>query len=229
MAEPPEPRQRLLEAGLELFARQGIGATGIEQLLERADVAKMTLYKQFGSKEGLAEAVLENYGQRVRSALFEGIEKAPGPRAALLSLFESAGRLVAAPDWRGCLFARAALEFGPPEDPLHQIASAHQALLAERLTELARAAGVAQPAPLVQACCACSMACCCAPTCCAIPVWPASPGTAPPTCSMRPARASAEARPWRGDCGRPRPTNPLRRAGARAYTPRPTAGAPPVP
>jgi AcrR family transcriptional regulator len=150
MAEPPEPRQRLLEAGLELFARQGIGATGIEQLLERADVAKMTLYKQFGSKEGLAEAVLENYGQRVRSALFEGIEKAPGPRAALLSLFESAGRLVAAPDWRGCLFARAALEFGPPEDPLHQIASAHQALLAERLTELARAAGVAEPAPLVQ-------------------------------------------------------------------------------
>lgn len=150
MEAPPEPRQRLLEAGLELFARQGIGATGIEQILERAGVAKMTLYKHFGSKEGLAKAVLEDYGLRVRRALFEGIERARDPRAALLSLFESAGRLVAAPDWRGCLFARAALEFGPPEDPLHRIASAHQALLAERLTDLARSAGVAQPAPLVQ-------------------------------------------------------------------------------
>jgi AcrR family transcriptional regulator len=52
-------RQRLLEAALELFAQQGITETTTKQIAERAEVNEVTLFRQFGNKQGLLLAVLE--------------------------------------------------------------------------------------------------------------------------------------------------------------------------
>lgn len=149
--QSPDARQRLIDAALECFAAEGIGATGIETLLARADVAKMTLYKHFGSKEGLVRAALEAYGAEVRRGFFEAMERAESPRGAILAVFETAARLVTSPHWRGCLFARAALEYGPAEAPAHQVAVEHQHLLLERLEACLRAGGLGSPQQLSQA------------------------------------------------------------------------------
>jgi AcrR family transcriptional regulator len=43
------PRDRLLNAASELFYAEGITSVGIDRIIERAGVAKATLYSSFGS------------------------------------------------------------------------------------------------------------------------------------------------------------------------------------
>jgi len=67
-----ETRQRLLEAAWALFAEQGYESTTVEQITERADVAKGTLFNYFETKETLLAEVMtwrtELLGDRVLSA-----------------------------------------------------------------------------------------------------------------------------------------------------------------
>src|SRR6266540_7429799 len=57
-------RDRILEAAYELFSRQGIRAVGIDAIIERSGVARMTLYRHFASKDDLVLAFLERREQR---------------------------------------------------------------------------------------------------------------------------------------------------------------------
>jgi AcrR family transcriptional regulator len=60
MNSPRNPtRQRLVNAALELFAQQGITETTTKQIAELADVNEVTLFRQFGNKQGLILAVME--------------------------------------------------------------------------------------------------------------------------------------------------------------------------
>ena len=51
-------RERLLAAASELFYEDGVHTVGVDRIVERAGVAKATLYTLFGSKEGLVRAYL---------------------------------------------------------------------------------------------------------------------------------------------------------------------------
>ena len=57
------PRERLIESARTLFCRYGINSVGVDAIIEAAGTAKTTLYKLFGSKDGLVEAVLEREGR----------------------------------------------------------------------------------------------------------------------------------------------------------------------
>ena len=59
------PRERLLEAAGELFYAEGIQSVGIDRVIERAGVAKASLYSTFGSKEELVEAYLDERHARI--------------------------------------------------------------------------------------------------------------------------------------------------------------------
>lgn len=52
-------RQRLLNAALELFSFQGVTETTTRQITELAQVNEVTLFRQFGSKQGLLLALIE--------------------------------------------------------------------------------------------------------------------------------------------------------------------------
>lgn len=52
-------RQRLLDAGLDLFGTDGWSATTIERLCTHASVATRSLYEEFASREALLLAVYE--------------------------------------------------------------------------------------------------------------------------------------------------------------------------
>jgi AcrR family transcriptional regulator len=55
----PEPRQRLLDAGLKLFADGGYAGTSVQQITVEAKVTKPTLYYYFQSKGGLFQALVD--------------------------------------------------------------------------------------------------------------------------------------------------------------------------
>jgi outer membrane protein len=61
MAKPPaDPRQRLLDVGLKLFANRGYAGTSVQDITDEARVTKPTLYYYFGNKEGLFQALVDH-------------------------------------------------------------------------------------------------------------------------------------------------------------------------
>ena len=57
--KPGSARGRLLDAANQLFYEEGVHTVGVDRVVERAGVAKATLYTLFGSKDGLVRAYLE--------------------------------------------------------------------------------------------------------------------------------------------------------------------------
>ncbi len=53
-------RERILETASEMFYRNGIRAVGIDAIIARCGVAKMSLYRNFPSKDALVAAWLED-------------------------------------------------------------------------------------------------------------------------------------------------------------------------
>ena len=55
-----DPRQRLLDVGLRLFANRGYAGTSVQDITDEAQVTKPTLYYYFGNKEGLFQALVDH-------------------------------------------------------------------------------------------------------------------------------------------------------------------------
>ncbi len=104
------PRERLLEAAHELFYAEGVQSVGIDRVIERAGVAKASLYSTFGSKEGLVSAYLDQYHEQLLARRRAAAESAGDPVSAILAVFDSAARDYKRPDYNGCAFAGARAE-----------------------------------------------------------------------------------------------------------------------
>jgi AcrR family transcriptional regulator len=148
-ADDRPARERLLAAAGELFYRQGIRSVGVDEIVASADVAKMSLYRSFSSKDELVAAYLRDRDERYWRWWDEVTDRHPGqPREQLLGLFRSLARRATRPDWRGCPFTNAATEFPEADHPGRRVAEAHKRELRRRLRELARLAGALEPALL---------------------------------------------------------------------------------
>ena len=137
-------RERLLAAANELFYREGVHTVGIDRVIERAGVAKASLYNSFGSKDELVRAYLESRHASVTGRIRAAVARYDTPRERLLAVFEGQGELFAQPDYRGCAFARASAE-SHPGDPAEQAAAAYRRWVRALLTDLAAQAGAPDP------------------------------------------------------------------------------------
>ncbi|GEN26225.1 TetR family transcriptional regulator [Halomonas cupida] len=70
-------RQRLLCAARDVFLEKGYNGASINEIVARAGGSLSTLYKQFGSKEGLFVAALEAHAANVWTRLEEGRNRPP--------------------------------------------------------------------------------------------------------------------------------------------------------
>jgi AcrR family transcriptional regulator len=125
--ETSEARQRILETADRLFYQEGVRAVGIDRIIAEAEVAKMSLYKHFPSKDDLILAVLKYREECVlaffRSAMERQGKKAKSPLqaffAALKEFFES-------PGFRGCPFQNAAVELADAGHPGTEFVRGHK-------------------------------------------------------------------------------------------------------
>src|SRR5580700_10542370 len=106
-------RERLLAAADELFYQEGANLVGIDRVIERAGVAKASLYDCFGSKEELIRAYLQQRHEARQVRVQERLARCPTPREKILAVFDLMAEAVAQPDFRGCAFARASAEARP--------------------------------------------------------------------------------------------------------------------
>lgn len=139
-------RDRVLDAASDLFYAQGIRAVGIDTIIERSGVAKMTLYKHFPSKDALVEAWLRRRDDRWRAWFRARIEAlATTPRDRLLAAFDALGEWFTADDFRGCAFINTAVELSDPAHPARRVVLAHVGWIRGYLRELAEQAGFDDP------------------------------------------------------------------------------------
>ena len=137
----PFPRERLLKAADELFYAEGINSVGIDRVIERADVARASLYSTFGSKDELIRAYLEQRMEITKARLRAAAEAHDDPREALLSVFGVQAATFARPGYQGCAFNRASAE-APPGSAAYEVPRAYRRWLHDFLRDLAAAAGV---------------------------------------------------------------------------------------
>lgn len=142
-------RQRLLAAANELFYAEGVQTVGIDRVVERAGVAKASLYNTFGSKENLVRAYLEDRHEATLTRLRRAIDEHSDPRERLLAVFDAQAELFAEPDFHGCAFVTASAE-APDGGLIQQAADEYRVRVRELLTELASQAGAAEPALLAR-------------------------------------------------------------------------------
>jgi AcrR family transcriptional regulator len=136
-------RERLLAAANELFYAEGVHTVGIDRVIERAGVAKASLYNTFGSKDELVRAYLESRHTRMADRITRHLARHTDPRDRLLSVFEAQGELFAEPGFRGCAFASASAE--SPGELVEQASGEYRRWVRALLTDLAREAGVRAP------------------------------------------------------------------------------------
>jgi AcrR family transcriptional regulator len=136
-------RERILDAASDLFYREGIRAAGVDTIVARAGVAKMTLYHHFPSKDELVVAFLSRRDERWRR-WFEGAveRRAATPRERLLAVFDALEEWFASADFRGCAFINAAAEFPDAEHPARQVVLEHKRQVRAYLYRLATEAGL---------------------------------------------------------------------------------------
>ena len=100
--DPEATKARILKAAAEVFTRRGIHAAGINEIVEAAGAWKLTVYKNFGSKDGLVEAVLTDRTHRVRAWQNHAVEQAGTGREKILAVFDLMANWYAEAGFRGC-------------------------------------------------------------------------------------------------------------------------------
>lgn len=86
-----ETRRKILHAALELFAERGMEAVTVEEIGDRADVARGTVFNYFATKESLCQGIGELQVELLQDAALDG--RIWGPTAG--EKIEQALRLLA--------------------------------------------------------------------------------------------------------------------------------------
>jgi AcrR family transcriptional regulator len=137
----------VLEAAYDLFSRSGVATTGVDTVIAEAGVAKMTLYRNFGSKEELALAFLDLREQRWTYGWVaaEVAERADTPAEMLLAIFDVFDGWFARDDFEGCSFINVLVEMHGHDSQIGEACRRHLANIRTILAGLAAQAGIDEP------------------------------------------------------------------------------------
>jgi AcrR family transcriptional regulator len=148
-------RQRLIEAAIRRFYRDGFRNVGIDQILADVGISKTAFYKHFESKEDLMLAALEGQ-DRLLVETFRRVAQergGPTPLGQLHALLDVVEELVATDDFQGCIFVNVAMEFPLPHEPAHVAAAKNKQSMEDMVHSLAVEAGANDPRSLAKQLC----------------------------------------------------------------------------
>ena len=146
-AKPTPARERILDSAYELFSRRGIRAVGIDEVIERAAVAKATLYRHFKSKDELVLAFLDRREQIWTKERVEAQARQRGatPEEQLLAIFDVFDEWFHETGFDGCSFINTLLETADRDHPVGRASAAHLENIRSILRSLAEEAGLRDP------------------------------------------------------------------------------------
>jgi AcrR family transcriptional regulator len=142
-AESMSPRERILATASRLFYQEGIRAVGVDTIIAKSEVAKMTFYKHFKSKDLLVLEFLKRRDEQWR-AWFEAAVHRLGPKARdrPLAIFDAMEERFSSKDFRGCAFINTMIEVADGDHVAHQAAADHKHKVEKFIRALLSDAGV---------------------------------------------------------------------------------------
>jgi AcrR family transcriptional regulator len=148
-------RQRLIEAAIRRFYRDGFRSVGIDQVLGDVGISKPAFYKHFECKEDLMLAALEMQNHWLQDTFRSMVRDRGGPtaRGRLQALLDVVEVIIESDDYQGCIFVNVAMEFPLPHEPAHVLASQNKQAIEDFVRELATEAGASDPCALAQELC----------------------------------------------------------------------------
>ena len=146
---PPKAADRILENAARLFYRDGVRAVGVDEIVARAGTTKPSLYRAFGSKDGLVAAYLEGQAEGFWAWFDAAVAAHPDdPRAQILACFDALGGRTARKGHRGCGLTNAIVEHPEQTHAGRLVAIGHKEALRRRLREMTRAMDARKPKKL---------------------------------------------------------------------------------
>jgi len=143
-------RDKLLEAASRRFYADGIAATGIDAITVEAQVAKMSLYNNFSSKDELVVAYLDGRHAEWLGLLERRTARAASARERVLAVFDAYldhADLAYVHGFRGCGLLNGAAEL-PVGHPGREAVRAHKDQVRRILIDLCAAAEAPDPEQL---------------------------------------------------------------------------------
>lgn len=139
-------RERVLATASALFYEHGVRAVGVDLVIERAGVAKASLYRHFRTKDDLVAAYLEREDHDFWGT-WDAVraEHPDDPADELAAHMSWIGERIGRPRYRGCPQINVAAEFADNDHPARQVAVTHKRELRRRLTDIAARLGVSHP------------------------------------------------------------------------------------
>jgi AcrR family transcriptional regulator len=148
----PDARARILSTAYDLFSQRGVQAVGVDEVIQRAGVAKATLYRHFTSKDELVLTFLQERERRWTRGRVEtgALERGTTPEEQLLAIFDVFDEWFRE-EWsdrnqfEGCAFVNVLLELGP-KHPAGEASVKHLENIRSIVSGLAEEAGLRDPA-----------------------------------------------------------------------------------
>ncbi len=146
-AAPDTAGEKIFQAARELFYQQGIRAIGVDAIAAAAGTTKMSLYRNFGSKDRLVAAVIKEQDRLFWEWWDATIAPYAGdPRAQIECLFREFERITSEDDsCRGCPIANASVEITAADHPARLLVVEHHRKMLQRLREMAAEMGARDP------------------------------------------------------------------------------------
>jgi len=137
-----ENRLEILTAAVTLFEQSGFHQVGVEDVVRAANVTKTTLYRHFGSKDGLVVEVLGDRIDKVEEGLIAAITAHKAPRARLKAIFDYHTKWFHKPSFAGCLFYRATGEYAGRRREIAKLSKAQKLSLRAAIQAFVEELGV---------------------------------------------------------------------------------------
>jgi AcrR family transcriptional regulator len=148
-------RQRLIEAAVRRFYRDGFRNVGIDQVFTEVGISKTAFYKHFESKDDLMLAALEMQNGWLQETFRTMIRERGGPTAIaqLHAVLDVVELIIESDDYQGCIFVNVAMEFPLPHEPAHVAASQNKQAMENIVLALAEEASADDPQALAKELC----------------------------------------------------------------------------
>jgi len=132
-------RKAILKSAESLFYKHGFHAVGMKKIVEDANVAGMTVYNHFTSKEQLIEEVLKQCESQYWSYLNSSVEK--DSESPFLQVVKGHGKWMNEKGKNGCMFLRALEEYTGTNNEIESIVRNHKNDLYQYFLRLSRVTG----------------------------------------------------------------------------------------
>lgn len=133
---PSAARERILDTADRLFFATGIRAVGVDRVIAESQVARMTFFRHFPTKDDLVATFLRRRIQQARDELARvEADHAGDPRAVLAFYAAGVSSQPKVPGFRGCEYINTAAEFCDPTHPARGLAADHRAWITAKMCE----------------------------------------------------------------------------------------------